>query len=245
MGLSKRSQNLVFWVHYPFKTLQNEIRLLTSSCFLRLASASFLASSAISSLMSRICLRRRLFCSFSRFSLALRWSRSSVNFSRFSFSLATRLYRRRNHLFNTYLEQWHAPSLKCFWTHGGCLQNPASLALKYARLSSYPYGMKLQITSKATFLWYFTPVVGCAGIEAQKYLQIRKTDILYSFGGAWFKQAAFRDNTGQAWTELYVQQISNNSTFKLLLLTDFAVGAVDVCNLCRVPIVILQVSRST
>lgn len=33
--------------------------------------------------------------------------------------------------------------------------------------------------------------------------------------------------------------------FKALLLTDFAVGAVDICNLCRVPIVILQVSRST
>lgn len=28
-------------------------------------------------------------------------------------------------------------------------------------------------------------------------------------------------------------------------MTDFAVGTVDVCNLCRVPIVILQVSGST
>lgn len=64
---------------------------LTSSCFLRLASASFLASSPISSLMSRICLWRRLFCSFSRFSLVLRWSRSSVSFSRFSFRRATRV----------------------------------------------------------------------------------------------------------------------------------------------------------
>lgn len=42
---------------------------------------------------------------------------------------------------------------------------------------------------------------------------------------------------------------TNKSVIKALfkdpLLTDFAVGAADVCNLCRVPIVILQVSRST
>lgn len=71
------------------------------------------------------------------------------------------------------------------------------------------------------------------------------TDILHSYGWARFKQAVSRDNIAQAWTELYVQQISNNSAFKSLLLTDFAVGAVDVCNLCRVPIVILEVSGST
>lgn len=65
--------------------------ICTSSCFLRLASVSFLASSPISSLMSRICLWSRLFCSFSRFSLLLRWSRSSVSFSRFSLMRATKL----------------------------------------------------------------------------------------------------------------------------------------------------------
>lgn len=68
---------------------------LTSSCFLRLASASFLASSPISSFTSRICRCSRLFCSFSRVSLVLRWSRSSVSFSRFSFSRATRFWRGR------------------------------------------------------------------------------------------------------------------------------------------------------
>lgn len=75
-------------------------RLLTSSCFLRLASASFLASSLVSSLMSRICLCRRLFCSFSRFSLLLRWSRSSVSFSRFSLRRATRLCAVTERRFN-------------------------------------------------------------------------------------------------------------------------------------------------
>ncbi len=66
---------------------------LTSSCFLRLASASFLDSSVISSFMSRICRCIRLFWSFSRFSLPIRWSRSSVIFSRFSFSRVTRDWR--------------------------------------------------------------------------------------------------------------------------------------------------------
>lgn len=72
--------------------LMTVCHILTSSCFLRLASASFLASSPISSLTSRSCLCRRLFCSFSRFSLLLRWSLSSVSFSRFSLRRATRLY---------------------------------------------------------------------------------------------------------------------------------------------------------
>ncbi len=154
-------RTLFFGCTIPFK----HNRLLTSSCFLRLASASFLASSAISSLTSRICLRRRLFCSFSRFSLALRWSRSSVNFSRFSFSLATRLCRRCNH----YLTHIRSNNMhhRLSVSEPTCLQNPASLALKYARLSSYPYGVKLQITSTATFLWFFTPKVGCAGIETE------------------------------------------------------------------------------
>lgn len=65
---------------------------------MRLASASFLASSAISSLMSRICLWRRLFCSFSRISLLLRWSRSSVSFSKFSLSRAKWLCQQQREM---------------------------------------------------------------------------------------------------------------------------------------------------
>lgn len=81
---------LVYWYHSHY--------CLTSSCFLRLASASFLASSAISSLMSRICLWRRLFCSFSRISLLLRWSRSSVSFSKFSLSRAKWLCQQQREM---------------------------------------------------------------------------------------------------------------------------------------------------
>lgn len=68
---------------------------ITSSCFLRLASASFLASSPISSLVSRSCRCSLLFCSFSRFSAAVRWSRSSVSFSMFSLSRLARLWTGR------------------------------------------------------------------------------------------------------------------------------------------------------
>lgn len=76
--------------HAVYRNL-NKSGHLTSSCFFLLASVSFLASSPISSLKSRSWRCRRLFCSFSRFSLVLRWSRSSVSFSTFSFSLDTRL----------------------------------------------------------------------------------------------------------------------------------------------------------
>lgn len=67
-------------------------RTLTSSCFLRLASPSFLDSSPISSFMSLICRCMRLFCSFSRFSAATRWFLSSVIFSRFSLRRPTRAW---------------------------------------------------------------------------------------------------------------------------------------------------------
>lgn len=138
-----------------------------------------------------------------------------------------------------------AISLKCFWTHCGCLPHPASLALKYAKFSSYAYGVKLQITSIATFLWFSHWRWAALAWKHRNNYILGKQTFFTATNGHGLNKLPLEITLPKPAISYTTNKSVIMALFKALLLTDFAVGAVDVCNLCRVPIVILQVSRST